>query len=153
MFGTAIGVSTLTGRRPEIRRKLLAGAVGQVAVAGLLLTLGNDSAIWLLVLVALVAGVPQGLNTLANQNAVYHQADPARVGSSAGLMRTFFYLGAIVASTTNGIAFRTGATTSGLHDLALIMARRVAAAARDHRRRLLARGGPRRSRPRPRRAG
>ena len=51
------------------------------------------------VAVALVAGVPQGLNNLANQNAVYYQADPARVGSSAGLLRTFFYLGAIIAST------------------------------------------------------
>ena len=27
-----------------------------------------------------VAGVPQGLNSLANQNALYHQADPARIG-------------------------------------------------------------------------
>ena len=42
-------------------------------------------------------GVPQGLNSLANQNAVYYQADPGPDGRSAGLLRTFCYLGAIVA--------------------------------------------------------
>ena len=69
VFGTGILVSTLTGRRPEIRGKLLVGAVTQVVVAGLLLTLGPSSALWLVVVVALIAGVPQGLNNLANQNA------------------------------------------------------------------------------------
>ena len=62
-----------------------------------------------------------GLNTLALQNAVYRQSDPARLASSAGLMRTFFYLGAIAASTTGGLVFAHGATTAGVHELALVM--------------------------------
>jgi MFS family permease len=121
VFGTGILVSTLTGRRPEIRGKLLVGAVTQVVVAGLLLTLGPTSAVWLVVVVALVAGVPQGLNNLANQNAVYHQATPERIGSSAGLLRTFYYLGAIVASTAGGAFLSPRADTAGLHDLAWFM--------------------------------
>ncbi|MEJ2887863.1 MFS transporter [Actinomycetospora aeridis] len=121
VFGAAIVVSTVTGRRREIRGKLVVGAVGQVVVAGLLLFLDAGSALWLILAVSAVAGMPQGLNNLANQNAVYHQADPARLGSSAGLMRTFFYLGAIIASATNGIVFRDGATTTGMHELALVM--------------------------------
>jgi len=36
-------------------------------------------------------------------------------------MRTFFYLGAITASAANGIVFRDGATTAGMHELALVM--------------------------------
>ncbi len=68
------------------------------AQAGLLLLLSHPSAIWLLVAVTLVFGIPQGLNSLANQNAVYYQADPARLGSSSGLLRTFTYLGAMIAS-------------------------------------------------------
>ena len=83
--------------------------------------LGGTSPIWLIVAVALVAGIPQGLNTLALQNAVYRQSDPARLASSAGLMRTFFYLGAIAASTTGGVVFAQGATTAGVHELALVM--------------------------------
>ncbi|HEY2222965.1 MFS transporter [Actinomycetospora sp.] len=121
IFLTGIGVVALTGRRRELRGKLLVGAAAQVVVSGLLFLLGDGSPIWLIVVVALVAGVPQGLNTLAVQNSVYRQAEPARVASSAGLMRTFFYLGAIAASTTGGIAYAHGATTSGLHDLALVM--------------------------------
>ena len=69
----------------------------------------------------LVVGVPQGLNSLANQNALYHQADPARMGSSAGLLRTFIYLGAMVASAANAAFFHHGADTGGLHHLALFM--------------------------------
>jgi predicted MFS family arabinose efflux permease len=104
VFGAGIVVSTLTGRHPAIRGKLLVGAVTQVVVA-----------------VALVAGVPQGLNNLANQNAVYHQATPERIGSSAGLLRTFFYLGAIIASTAGGVFLSPRADTPGLHDLAWFM--------------------------------
>ena len=121
IFAAGIGVAALTGRRPEIRGKLVVGAVAQVVLAGLLLTLGTDTPLWVLVGVALVAGVPQGLANLANQNAVYHQADPQRVASSAGLLRTFFYLGAIVAATVNGAVLTPVADTAGLHDLALVM--------------------------------
>ncbi|MDL5156335.1 MFS transporter [Actinomycetospora termitidis] len=121
IFLAGIGVAALTGRRREIRGKLLVGAAGQVVLAVLLLFLSSASPIWLLVVVALVAGVPQGLNNLAVQNAVYRQADPERVASSAGLMRTFFYLGAIVAGTTGGLAYSGGATTQGLHVLAFVM--------------------------------
>jgi MFS family permease len=121
IFGTGILVSVATGRRPEIRGKLAVGAVGQLVLSGLLLLLDERSGIWLIVVVALVAGIPQGLNNLANQNAVYHQADPARIGASAGLLRTFYYLGAILASTVSGAVFRPIADTPGLHALALVM--------------------------------
>jgi MFS family permease len=118
LFLTAILVSTLTGRRPQIRGKLLVGAVSQVAATALLLALRPDSGIWLLLAVALLYGVPQGLNNLALQNSVYQQADPDRIGSSAGLLRTFGYLGAIVASAANGAFFTHRADTAGLHHLA-----------------------------------
>jgi MFS family permease len=121
VFATGVGVSALTGRRPEIRGKLVVGATMQVAVVGLLLLLGPRSPIWMIVAVGLVAGVPQGLNNLANQNAVYHQADPDRIASSAGLLRTFFYLGAIAASAAGGVVLSPAADTAGLHDLALFM--------------------------------
>ena len=121
VFGAGIVVSTLTGRSPAIRGKLLVGAVTQVVVAVLLLTLGSSSSLWLLVGVAVVAGVPQGLNNLANQNALYHQATPERIGSSAGLLWTFYYLGAIVASTAGGLVLSPRADTPGLHDLAWFM--------------------------------
>jgi MFS family permease len=121
MFLTAIIVSTATGRRKEIRGKLLVGSVAQIAACTMLLFVHGGTAIGLLVGVAVVVGISQGLNSLANQNAVYHQADPARMGSSAGLLLTFTYLGAIVASAANGIFLKHAADTRGLHHLALFI--------------------------------
>jgi MFS family permease len=121
MFGVAIAVSAATGRHPQVRGKLVVGGATQVVACALLLLLGSTSPILLLLGVAVVVGIPQGLNGLANQNALYRQADPARMGSSAGLLRTFMYLGAMVASAANGAFLATGADTAGLHRLALFM--------------------------------
>lgn len=121
LFAIAIVVSTLTGRRQAVRGKLLVGALGQITACALLPLLHSDSPVWMLLTVVIVLGIPQGLNNLALQNAVYHQADADRMGSSAGLMRTFGYLGAIVASAANGAFFGEQVTTGGLHHLAWFM--------------------------------
>lgn len=121
LFATALVVSTLTGRRSAIRAKLLVGSVGQLAACALLLTLTDVSPVWMLLAVVFVLGVPQGLNGLALQNSVFHQADPERMGSSAGLLRTFGYLGAIVASAASGALFGQRADTGGLHHLSWLM--------------------------------
>ncbi|WP_305127222.1 MFS transporter [Streptomyces longispororuber] len=117
----ALAVTVLTGRRPQVRGKLAVGAVLQLVGCASLLFLGADSPVWLLILVGVVFGVPQGLNGLANQNALYAQADPARMGASAGLLRTFTYLGALLAAAANAAFFQDGATTAGLHDLAWLL--------------------------------
>lgn len=122
MFATAIVVSTTTGRHPEIRGKLLVGGAVQVVATILMLGLGAHSSLVVLVGVVLLLGVPQGLLSLANQNAVYHQAQADRIASSAGLLRTFMYLGAIVASSASGLFLGSSADTTGLHDIALFAA-------------------------------
>jgi MFS family permease len=120
-FAVGILVSAATGRRPEVRGKLIVGAVSQLIACALLLFVHAHAAVWFLVLIAIVLGLPQGLNSLANQNALYHQADPARMGASSGLMRTFSYLGAILASAAGGSFFGARADTTGLHELAVLM--------------------------------
>ncbi|MFG1647515.1 MFS transporter [Amycolatopsis sp. NPDC049252] len=121
MFVTAIGVSLVAGRRRGVRGKLLVGAAGQIAACLVMLTLGGESPLWMLLLVALIFGVPQGLNNLALQNAVYFQADPERTASSAGLLRTFAYVGSMIASATTAISFGDRADTGGMHELAWVM--------------------------------
>ncbi|WP_432842899.1 MFS transporter [Dactylosporangium sp. CA-092794] len=121
MSVVAIATSALTGRRPEIRGKLIVGAATQLIGSALLLLLDGGSPIWLLVLTAVVIGIPQGLNSLANQNAVFHQADPDRLGSSSGLLRTFMYLGAMVAGAANGAFFGHAADTRGLHRIGMLL--------------------------------
>jgi MFS family permease len=121
MFAVAIGVSIVTGRRKSVRGKLLVGAAGQIAACLLMLTLTGNSPLWTLLLVALIFGVPQGLNNLALQNSVYFQADPARIASSAGLLRTFAYVGSMVASSATAASFGQRADTGGMHRLAWVM--------------------------------
>ncbi|WBP90941.1 MFS transporter [Kitasatospora cathayae] len=118
---TALAVSGATGRSPAVRGKLLVGAVVQMAACAALLLAGSASPLVLLVAVGVSAGVPQGLIGLGNQTALYHQADPAAIASAAGLLRTFMYLGAMAASAANAAFFPRGATTGGLHRLALFM--------------------------------
>lgn len=121
MFLTAIGVSIVAGRRKSVRGKLLLGAVGQIVACLVMLTLTGSSPLWMLFLVALIFGLPQGLNNLALQNSVYFQADPERIASSAGLLRTFAYLGSMVASSSTAASFGERASTAGMHRLTLIM--------------------------------
>ncbi|MEV1249692.1 MFS transporter [Nonomuraea sp. NPDC049750] len=120
MFLLAIVVSTLTGRRKGVWGKLVVGAVGQIVACVLMLFLYADSPVWTLLVVALVFGVPQGLNNLGLQNSVYRQADPERMGASSGLLRTFSYMGSMVASAS-AFAFGRHADTGGMHVLAWVM--------------------------------
>jgi hypothetical protein len=121
MFAVSIGISIITGRRDGVRGKLLLGAIGQIVACLLMLTLTAGSPIWMLVLIAVIFGVPQGTNGLALQNSVYFQADPERTGSSAGLLRTFGYLGSMIASAATAASFGQHASTSGMHELAWFM--------------------------------
>ncbi|WP_019927034.1 MFS transporter [Nocardia sp. BMG111209] len=116
-----IGVAALTGRRNGIRGKLVVGAIAQIAAASLLLAVHASTTIWVLVAAVCIMGIPQGLNNLAIQNAVYHQAEPERMASSAGLLRTFMYLGAIGSAAAGGALLTRPAGTDALHHLSLFM--------------------------------
>ncbi|KUM99781.1 MFS transporter [Streptomyces yokosukanensis] len=121
LSATALIVSTLTGRREAVRAKLLVGSVLQIVGCALLLVVRADSALWLLLAIGALLGIPQGLIGLATQNALYRQADPERIASSAGLLRTFMYLGALGSSAATAAFYPHRADTAGLHGLALFM--------------------------------
>ncbi|MGW0998737.1 MFS transporter [Streptomyces sp. NPDC002523] len=121
LFLVGIAVSVTVGRHSGVFGKLMLGSVGQIAACVLMLTLTAASPVWLLLVLGVIYGVPQGANSLALQNSVYFQADPQRTGSSAGLLRTFSYLGSIVASSATALSFGRHASTSGMHHLAWFM--------------------------------
>jgi hypothetical protein len=121
LSATAIGVTGLTGRRSRVRGRLVVGAFFQCLGCAALLLLHADSPAWLLVALSAVVGIPHGLIGLANQNALYAQAAPARMGSSAGLLRTFRYIGALFAAAASAVFLRDGATSSGLHAMAWML--------------------------------
>jgi cyanate permease len=118
---TSLAVSALTGRRAAVRGRLIVGSLLQVAVCVGLLTFTDGTPLWMIVGLSVLLGIPNGLLNLANQNALYFQADPDRIGASSGLFRTFGYLGAIVASLGNGTFLADRADTTGLHHLATFL--------------------------------
>lgn len=118
LSGAGLVVSAVSGRSPQIRAKLVVGAAFQLVGSAALLGLHSGTAIWIVVLVVLSFGVPQGLLSLGNQSALYHQADGTRIAASAGLLRTANYLGAIVSSAAIGAFFGSRAGTAQLHELA-----------------------------------
>ncbi|SDT30955.1 Predicted arabinose efflux permease, MFS family [Microlunatus soli] len=121
LSGMAIVISLITGRRQAVRAKLMVGAIAQLIACAVMIMLGGGTPYWLLLVVTAVAGVSQGLTGLANQNAVYYQADPRRIASSAGLMRTFVYLGSMVASAAQGAFLKPRADSASMHELATFM--------------------------------
>lgn len=120
-FGVGILVSALWGRIPQVRAKLIVSGVLQVVVGAILLFTWPGSPVWFLAAATALLGIPQGLLSLSNQNALYHQAHPASLGASSGLLRTFQYFGAIIASAATGMAFGHRADSTGMHELALFM--------------------------------
>lgn len=121
IFATGIVVSAITGRRETIRGKLIVAALAQLVACVLLLTLNPQSPVWMLVVVMMIFGLPQGLNSIALQNAVYRQAAPDDIGASAGLLRTFGYIGAIAASAAQAGFYGDRADTDGMHRLAVLL--------------------------------
>lgn len=121
VFAGGIAVSVTFGRSPKVTRNLMVGSTAQLVVGVLVLVMTGASPIWFLVVAMLVLGIPQGLNNLAIQNSLFHQADPERIASSAGLLRTFLYLGAIIASVVYGNVYGARATTGGLHVLGWVV--------------------------------
>jgi len=121
LFVLGIIAAAVVGRRKEIRGKLVVAAIALLIACVLIMVMPSDAPIWLLLLITAVAGVNNGLTSLANQNAVYYQAEPERIAASAGLLRTFSYLGSMAASAGQGALLKPTASTPAVHELAIFM--------------------------------
>ena len=101
---------------------LLAGSV-LLGLGGVLLTQVNSaSAVVVLVAVAAVLGLPNGLNNIGNQTALYRQADAADAGIASGLYRTSQYVGANIAAAVIELCFAGAVGDPGMHRLGAVVA-------------------------------
>jgi MFS family permease len=111
-------VSFPVSRRNLVRGPLLlTGAALVVGSIGVALVNGQTSVIFIAA-VMLVFGLSMGLFTVSNQTALYSQAPAHVIGTAAGLLRTFAYLGSIGSSAVTGIVFRSTVNVQGLHTMA-----------------------------------
>jgi MFS family permease len=113
--------TVLVSRSSRVHASLIIAA-GAPILGGLLLTLVHaGSPLPLLLTIVALFGIPQGLASISNQTALYHQAPAEQMGSAAGLSRTSVQVGAIIASSLIGSVFGKSATDEGLHIIAWII--------------------------------
>ena len=117
---SAVVISPVS-RRNLIRGPLVAAALMCLAGSAGVLLLTSSSWIGLFVAVTVVFGISMGAASAGNQTALYDQAPAQQLGSAAGLLRTFAYMGSIASSAVTGIVFHTHVTDHGLHLIAWIM--------------------------------
>lgn len=115
-----------TGRSTSATALLLVpsfmvGAITPALGSACLICLTAATPLWALAGVSVLFGVSNGLNVVGNQTAMYEQAPGAQIGTAAGLLRTFMYLGAILSASLISITFGQRATDTGLHGLAVIL--------------------------------
>ncbi len=122
MFATAMVTTVLTRRQRGVLGRLGVGSGLQLAACVALLAMHDATPVVVLLVILAAFGVPQALNGLGNQYALYLQATPAQIGAASGLFRTFMYLGALTSAAATAAAYREAADTPGLHALAAFAA-------------------------------
>jgi MFS family permease len=114
-------ISATIGSGRSVRALLLVGTVALLIGSVALIFVHATVAIAVLALIAAIIGLPNGLNIIGNQAALYDQAPPERMGSASGLFRSAQYVGAIASASVIGLTFDGGASDAALHTLALVL--------------------------------
>ena len=125
LTGIAVVVTPIAARLIERRGPRPPLVIGSAFLLGgtlLMLSLNAGSPVPLLLFAGFVLGVPNGFNNLGLQAALYSSTPPERISWAAGQYQTFRYVGATLAAAVLGSVFRHGATTTGLHGMALALA-------------------------------
>ena len=108
-------------RRNLVRSALIVSAISSTVGSIAILLLSTGSPIIAIVAVTLIFGITLGTFAPANQTALYTQAVGSQIGTAAGLLRTFGYVGSIASSAIISVVFHKHVTDHGLHTVAVIM--------------------------------
>jgi MFS family permease len=111
----------VVSQRQAIHKPLIAAALFMLAGAVATLFLTSHSPIAAIVAVTALFGLASGSSNVTNQTALYKEAPAETVGTAAGLLRTFGYIGSIAASTITGVAFHAHVDDTGLRHVSLVM--------------------------------
>ena len=108
----------VVSRSAKLRPSLIVSAIALIIGAVGTLFLTSHSPLVAIIGVTALFGLVAGFGNVTNQAALYKESPPEKVGTAAGLLRTFGYVGSIAAATITGIAFRVRVDDSGLHRIA-----------------------------------
>jgi len=107
-------------QRSSHRPVIILGCAVLVIGTLLLLILGSKTPVILILIVAAIIGIPNGLNNLGLSTAMYSYAKPEETGVASGLFQTCRSVGSILSTSLLGLTFGGSVTTSGLHTIAII---------------------------------
>jgi MFS family permease len=108
----------VVSRSATLRPSLIVSAIALIVGAAGTLFLTSRSPLIAIIGVTALFGLVAGFGNVTNQAALYRESPPEKVGTAAGLLRTFGYVGSIAAATITGIAFRVRVDDGGLHRIA-----------------------------------
>ncbi len=121
-MSVAAGASSfLGGRTRGIRIPFIVSIGVMVVGCSALGSVSFGAPAWLIAAAAILFGFPQGMFSVSTQAAVYIQAPASEIGAAAGLQRTAFYLGAIIAASVLGLVYGQTATSGGFLTLTIVM--------------------------------
>ena len=120
---SVVGVlSSLAGARTKgIRAPILVSIGSALLGCVCLVFVDHATPTWIIAVVVMLFGLPQGLFSTATQAAVYIQAPADAIGTAAGLQRTAGYMGAIAATSLLALMYGQRATDHGFHSLAVVL--------------------------------
>ena len=98
MTGLAVVLVPLISRRQLVRMPLIAAAVSCLVASVGVLFLTTSTPIAGIVIVTLVFGITLSTTSIGNQTALYNQVTANQIGTAAGLLRSFGYLGSIASA-------------------------------------------------------
>ncbi|MEX0428202.1 MFS transporter [Nocardioides sp. DS6] len=114
-------MSLAIARTARVRGPILVACTAPILGGALMLGLHSSSPLVYLLVIAAVFGVAQGLASVSNQQVLYRQSPPDRIGTASGLSRTFVYLGAILSSGVLGATFGDAPADGDMHVLGVIV--------------------------------
>jgi predicted MFS family arabinose efflux permease len=118
MSGAAALASALSGRYRQVQLPLFVGTSSLLAASLMMLGIDTATGIAYLAAVCVLFGIPNGLNLVANQLAVFRAAPSGQTGIASGFFRTSQYVGAMAATGVISVCYAAQATDDGLHRLA-----------------------------------
>lgn len=114
MGAVATVTSLIAAKRGSARSQYLV-CCASMALCGALLVASDSRTLTPAWAASAVAGMTLGLSMSVSQLVLYQNAEPERIGTESGLLRTFIYLGSIGASSLTGVFFAPTVTDGGFH--------------------------------------
>ncbi|MGO2842056.1 MAG: MFS transporter [Corynebacterium variabile] len=126
MAVVSVGSTFVAARVIAVRGPRVVLGIGGIflLLTGLALALVEDSStpVWMMVIVALIAGVPNGFNNIGNQELINTVTSVEKVGTATGIYKTSQYVAANLSAVIVALCMSVGAgdgsagaTDAGLH--------------------------------------